>query len=201
MPYAQSEQPLPASPTTPWDWFHVNAVKVDGNNLLVDARDTWTTYEVSRADGRILWQLGGKASSFTLRAAPGQQLNAAGDITAWQHDPEPLGNGYYSLFDNESAGTANSGTGAVSEFPYSRIVFLRLDIRAHTATLVRSDAQPAGLLASSQGDAQTEWSGQTFVGWGSLPYLSEFDRRGAVVFSAEFPAGVNTYRAYRFTWA
>jgi hypothetical protein len=201
VPYAQSEQPLPASPSTPWDWFHVNAVKLDGNNLLVDSRDTWTAYEISRVNGSILWQLGGKASSFRLEAAPGQQLNDAGDITAWQHDPEPLGNGYYSLFDNESAGAANTGVGAVSELPYSRVVFVRLDLRDHTATLVRADNQPAGLIASSQGDAQAERTGQTFVGWGSLPYVSEFDRSGAVVFSAEFPAGVNTYRAYRFAWA
>ncbi len=200
VPYAQSEQPLPASPNTPWDWFHINAVKVDGDNLLVNARDTWASYEISRRDGRIRWQLGGKASSFTLKAAPGQELNAGGDITAWQHDPEPLGNGYYTLFDNESAGAANSGTGVVAEFPYSRVVLVHLDVRARTATLIRSEAQPAGLLASSQGNAQPEQGGKTFVGWGSLPYLCEFDGRGAVVFNAEFPAGVNTYRAYRFGW-
>lgn len=70
----------------------------------------------------------------------------------------------------------------------------------YTATLVRSEAQPAGLLASSQGNAQPEPGGQTFVGWGSLPYLSEFDARGAVVFNAKFPTGVNTYRAYRLVW-
>jgi hypothetical protein len=200
VPYAQSEQPLPASPDTPWDWFHVNAVKLDGDNLLVDARDTWAAYEISRRDGRILWQLGGKASSFTVRAAAGQALNAAGSLVAWQHDPEPLGGGYYSFFDNESAGTANTGSGAVSELPYSRVVLVRVDQRNHTATLVRADVQPAGLSASSQGDAQPEPGGRTFVGWGSLPYLSEFDRRGAVVFNAEFPTGVNTYRAYRFAW-
>ena len=200
VPYAQSEQPLPASPNTPWDWFHVNAVKLDGANLLVDARDTWTTYEISRSTGRIVWQLGGKASSFRLAAAPGQQLNDAGAIVSWQHDPEPLGNGLYSFFDNESAGIANTGTGAVSDFPYSRIAFVQLDPRDHTATLVKSYAQPAGLIASSQGDGQPERTGQTFVGWGALPYVSEFDRTGAVVFGAEFPAGVNTYRAYRFAW-
>jgi hypothetical protein len=200
VPYAQSEQPLPASPDTPWDWFHVNAVKLDGDNLLVDARDTWAAYEISRRDGRILWQLGGKASSFTVRAAAGQELNAAGSLVAWQHDPEPLGGGYYTFFDNESAGTANTGSGAVSELPYSRVVLVRVDQRNHTAMLVRADAQPAGLSASSQGDAQPEPGGRTFVGWGSLPYLSEFDRRGAVVFNAEFPTGVNTYRAYRFAW-
>ena len=50
VPYSQSEQPLPASASTPWDWFHINAVKLDTDgNLLIDARDTWTTYEVNRA--------------------------------------------------------------------------------------------------------------------------------------------------------
>ena len=29
VPYSQSEQPLPASASTPWDWFHINAVKLD----------------------------------------------------------------------------------------------------------------------------------------------------------------------------
>jgi hypothetical protein len=201
VPYARSEQPLPSSPNTPWDWFHINAVKVDAHgNLLLDARNTWAAYEVSRPGGQILWQLGGKAGSFALKAAPGQQLNDAGRIFAWQHDPEPLGHGLYSFFDNESAGTANTGTGAVSQLPYSRVVTVRLDPKTHEATLVRADNQPAGLTAPSQGDAQPEHGGNVFVGWGSLPYLSEFDRSGAVVFNAEFPAGVNTYRAYRLPW-
>jgi hypothetical protein len=44
VPYSASEQPLPASASTPWDWFHVNAVHLDGHGgLLVDARDTWAT--------------------------------------------------------------------------------------------------------------------------------------------------------------
>jgi hypothetical protein len=42
--------------------------------------------------------------------------------------------------------------------------------------------------------------GDLVVGWGALPYFSQFDRSGALVFNAEFPAGVNTYRAYRFFW-
>ena len=49
VPYSQSEQPLPASASTPWDWFHINAVHLDSDgNLLIDARDTWTTYKVNR---------------------------------------------------------------------------------------------------------------------------------------------------------
>jgi hypothetical protein len=45
-----------ADPTAsqPWDWFHINAVHLDSDgNLLIDARDTWTTYKVNRSTGDI----------------------------------------------------------------------------------------------------------------------------------------------------
>ena len=201
VPYGQSEQPLPASPSTPWDWFHINAVHVDTDgNLLIDARDTWTTYKVNRRTGAVIWQLGGKASSFTLRAAPGQSLNNAGDIFAWQHDPESLGHGEYTFFDNESAGAANTGSGATAELGLSRAVRVILDERRRTATLVQSYDQPEGLTAPSQGNAQTTGDGNLLVGWGSLPYVSEFSRSGALLFNAEYPTGVNSYRAYAFPW-
>ncbi|WP_031064599.1 arylsulfotransferase family protein [Streptomyces sp. NRRL WC-3742] len=201
VPYAQSEQPLPASASTPWDWFHINSVKPDGKGkLLVDARNTWTAYEVSQHTGEILWQLGGKAGSFKLTAAPGQVLNDAGKIFAWQHDPQPLGNGLYRIFDNEAAGRANTGTGVVSQLPYSRVVTVRLDFRTHEATLVDSVDQPDDLSASSQGNAQTLRNGDLVVGWGSQPYVSEFSRSGELLFNARFPEGVNSYRAYRFDW-
>jgi hypothetical protein len=201
VPYSQSEQPLPASASTPWDWFHINAVHLDSDgNLLIDARDTWTTYKVNRRTGDIIWQLGGKASSFALRAAPGQSLNTAGDIFAWQHDPEAVGRDEYTFFDNESAGVANTGTGSTSEFGLSRAVRVRLDQRTRTATLVQSYDQPESLTAPSQGNAQTTGDGNLLVGWGSLPYLSEFDRSGRLLLNAEFPTGVNSYRAYAFPW-
>jgi arylsulfotransferase ASST len=201
VPYGQSEQPLPASPSTPWDWFHINAVHLDADgNLLIDARNTWTTYKVNRRTAATIWQLGGKASSFTLRAAPGQSLNDAGDIFAWQHDPESLGHGQYTFFDNESAGVANTGTGATAEFGLSRVVRVILDERRRTAALVQSYDQPEGLTAPSQGNAQTTADGNLLVGWGSLPFLSEFSRSGALLFNAEYPTGVNSYRAYTFRW-
>ncbi|WP_377272875.1 arylsulfotransferase family protein [Peterkaempfera sp. SMS 1(5)a] len=201
VPYAQSEQPLPSSASTPWDWFHLNAVTPDTNgDLLIDARNTWTTYAVSPRTGAIHWRLGGKDSSFKLTTAPGQVLNSAGRFFAWQHDPQPLGNGLYTVFDNESAGLANSGAGAVSELPYSRVVTFRLDPRTHRATLLRTTDQPDGLTAPSQGNAQTLRNGDLVVGWGSLPYVSEFSPSGKLLFHARFPEGVNTYRAYRFDW-
>lgn len=201
VPYSESQQPLPARPSTPWDWFHINAVKTDGrNHLIIDARNTWTAYQVDRHSGAIDWKFGGKNSSFALKAADGQVLNDAGKIFAWQHDTEAHGHGRYTVFDNEAAGAANTGTGASSELPYSRSVTIRLDRRAGTATLVGSANQPESQLATSQGNTQTLPNGHLFTGWGSLPTFSESDRSGNVVFEAHFPAGVNSYRAYRLPW-
>ena len=201
VPYAQSEQPLPASAATPWDWFHLNAVKVDTNgNFLIDARDTWTTYEVSPRTGKIKWQLGGKDSSFTVKAAKGQVLDVAGEIFAWQHDPEGHGNGIYTFFDNDAAGTANTPTDILVDLPYSRAITVKLNFRTHVATLIKSDNQPEALSAPSQGNAQLLRDNDLFVGWGALPYFTEFSPSGKVIFNAEFPTGVNTYRAYRLPW-
>jgi hypothetical protein len=201
VPYSESEQPLPASASTPWDWFHVNAVKPDGrNHLVIDARNTWTAYQINRHTGAIDWKLGGKNSSFTLQAADGQVLNDDGKIFAWQHDAEAQGHGIYTVFDNEAAGAANTGTGVSSELPYSRAVTIRIDRRAGTATLIDSADQPESQLASSQGNTQSLPNGNVFTGWGSLPTFSESDPSGDVVFEAHFPAGVNSYRAYRLPW-
>ena len=67
-------------------------------------------------------------------------------------------------------------------------------------TLATANNQPEGLSAGSQGDAQTTRNGDQFIGWGALPYFSEFSPSGQLLFNAEFPAGVNTYRAYRLPW-
>jgi hypothetical protein len=201
VPYAQSEQQLPSSPSTPWDWFHLNAVKVDSDgNLLIDGRNSWTTYKVDPRTGQIIWKLGGKDSSFTIHAANGQILDDANEIFAWQHDPEALGHDVYTWFDNEAGGLANTGTQVSSELAYSRVVTVKLNLRDHSATLIRSVNQPEGLSATSQGNAQTTWDGDLTIGWGALPYLSTYSPDGTLVFNAEFPAGVNTYRAYRFDW-
>jgi hypothetical protein len=193
VPFSQSEQPLPSSPSTPWDWFHINAVHLDTDgNLLIDARNTWTTYKVNRFSGKIIWQLGGKASSFALKTARGQTLDSASEIFAWQHDPESLGGDRYTVFDNESTGTPL--------LPASRAVTIQLNERERTATLIASDNQPEGLAAASQGNAQTTRQGNLFVGWGSLPYFSEFSPGGRLIFNAQFPTGVNSYRAYLLPW-
>ena len=194
VPYRDSHNPRPASAATPWDWFHINAVHLDTDgNLLINSRYTWTTYKVSLRTGKIIWELGGKQSTFKLTAAPGQVLDSAGEIFAFQHDPEAIGNGEYTFFDDESDGSA-------ALLPHSRVVTVKLDLTTRVATLVKSVDQPEGLVAQAAGNAQTTRNGDLFVGWGMLPYISEFSPSGRLLFNAEFPAGVYTYRAYLLPW-
>jgi Arylsulfotransferase (ASST) len=192
VPYRDSHNPLPGSAAMPWDWFHINAVHLDTDgNLLISSRYTWTVYKVNRHTGAIMWELGGKQSTFKLHAVPGQVLDSAGEIFAYQHDPEAIGNDEYTVFDDESDGTV--------ALPYSRVVTVKLDLAAKAATLVKSVKQPEGLLATAQWNAQTTRNGDLFVGWGALPFISEFSPSGQLLFNADLLAGL-TYRAYRLPW-
>jgi hypothetical protein len=194
VPYSDSENPRPASAAIPSDWFHINAVHLDtGGNLLISSRYTWTTYKVNLHTGAIIWELGGKQSTFKLKAAPGQVLDSAGEIFAYQHDPEAIGNDEYTLFDDESDG----GAGLL---PYSRVVTVKLDLATKVATLVKSVEQPEGLVAVAEGNAQTTRNGDLFVGWGAVPFISEFSPSGQLLFNAQFPGVLTSYRAYRLPW-
>ena len=180
----ESETPVSTSATVAWDYFHLNAVTIDEDgNLLVGARNTWTAYRVDRRSGAVLWRLGGKKTDFVLGP------NVA---FAWQHNPTAVDDhGLIRIFDNEASPTI---------LPYSRVIWVRHDDVRKTATLGRWFKHPDGLSAGSQGNAQGLDNGDTFVGWGALPRLSEFDSGNNLLFDAALPAGYNSYRTYRFEW-
>jgi hypothetical protein len=183
VPVADSYSPVPTSATTPYDYFHINAVNLDGDgNLLISARNVWTVYKLDRHTGQIVWRLGGKESDFTL--GPGVRF-------AWQHNPLPAGHDTIRLFDNEASPAVQS---------QSRVIWVHLDTHTKTATLERSIEHPAALSAGSQGNAQALDNGSTFVGWGATGRVSEFDSQGGLLFDAAVPAGYDTYRAYRAAW-
>jgi hypothetical protein len=194
VPYKDSQQPRPASAATPWNWFYINAVHLDTDgDLLISARYAWAVYKVSLRTGKIIWVLGGKHSTFRLKAGPGQVLDKAGEIFAYQHDPEAIGHNEYTLFDDESGGNSNL-------LRYSRVVTVRLNLATKVATLVKSVRQPENLLATEEGNAQTTRNGDLFISWGNLAYISEFSPTGQLLFNAQLPGADITYRAYRLPW-
>jgi Arylsulfotransferase (ASST) len=180
----ESHSPVSASPTVAWDYFHLNAVSIDEDgNLLVGARNTWAAYRIDRHSGAVIWRLGGTKSDFALGP----------DVAfAWQHNPTAADDhGLIRIFDNEASPTV---------LPYSRVIWVRHDDVRKTATLERWFKHPDNLSAGSQGNAEALDNGDTFVDWGALPRFSEFDRDNNLVFDAVFPAGYNSYRAYRYRW-
>ena len=133
------------------------------------------------------------------RSPAGPTLNDASDLFAWQHDPEWLGNGEILDLRRRVGGHGQHR----AERDYHR---RRHPGRGHQAQLPdrhghagQSDPQPEGLSASSQGNAQPLPGGGGFVGWGNCLLLG-VRRRGQLLFNAEFPTGVNTYRAYLLPW-
>jgi len=184
VPLDESYAPVSADST--YDYFHVNAVSIDNDgNLLISGRHTWTVYKVDRHSGRIIWRLGGKHSDFKL---------GRGVRFAWQHNPLAAGTDTIRLFDNE-----DGDTGVVR--PQSRVIWIRLNTTTMTATLEKVATHPGNLTVQAEGNAQALANGDTFVGWGQLGRVSEFNPHGRLLFDALLPPIYDTYRAYRQVWS
>jgi hypothetical protein len=177
---------LPRSDGQPWDYFHINSVSLDPSgdgDFIVSARNTWAGYEIDHLNGSILWRLGGRHSSFKMGAGTG---------FAWQHDIEWQPDGTLSIFDDGATPTEHSQSRAIGE---------RIDWQNRSVELIARDVHSPALLAGSQGNDQTLPNGDSFVGWGEEPYLSEFSPSEQTVFDAHFPAPGQSYRAYRYPWS
>jgi hypothetical protein len=168
----------------PWDYFHLNSIDPEpSGNLLISGRSTWAAYQLQQGTGQILWRLGGTNSSFAM--GPGSE-------TAWQHDARMLPDGSVTFFDD----------GSNPRIHYqSRGVRVTLDLTRHRATLARVYTHPSALLADSQGDNQTLPDGDSVIGWGAVPEVSEFATNGALLLDAHLPPGMSSYRAFRFPWS
>jgi hypothetical protein len=178
-----------------WDWFHLNSIDPEPNgDIFVSARNTWAGYQIDGATGRILWTLGGLASSFKM--GPGSQ-------TAWQHDGRILADGQVTFFDDGSdPPEPNRGHGTEATYDQGRGVRIAIDFAAHRATLVQSLDHPGEpLLAGSQGNLQTLPSGNAVIGFGGVPQITELGRGGTLLFDAHLPYDMIFYRAYRSPWS
>jgi hypothetical protein len=175
----------PSSPTSPWDYFHINSISLDpwgDGNFLISARNTWAGYEIDHATGRVQWRLGGRHSSFRM---------GSGTATAWQHDIRWQPDHSLTLFDNGDSPKVHPQTRAIHE---------RIDWGHRAVDLISQTVHTPSLLANSQGNDQLLPGGSSFVGWGNLPYASEFSPSGQLVFDARLASPGSSYRAYTYPW-
>jgi hypothetical protein len=167
----------------PFDYFHINSIAVTSDgDLLISARNTCAVYLVSRPGGDLVWRLGGKRSSF--RMGPGATF-------WWQHHARPQSADVVSLFDDGASPAKEA---------QSRAILLNLDTAAMQATLADSYTHPTRLLAANQGSMQVLSDGRVLVGWGNLPYFSEFTQDGTLIMDGSFPVGDQSYRAFTAAW-
>lgn len=189
-----------------WDFYHINSVsKDDLGNYLVSSRYVCAVSYISGSTGDILWQLGGKANSFTDLSG-----GHATDFS-WQHhtrlyrpDANNASSVLVTVFDN-----ARYYTKALRRGPYSRGLLLDLDTTAMTARVRRSLVSPERFLVPSQGSVNLlPDSGNVLVGWGHTPAWTEYDpTTGQVLCNTHLAATkldtfglVKNYRTFKSRW-
>ena len=175
--------PLPEKAGGEYDYMHTNSVDLDANgDFIVSARNTWGVYKIDRRTTKLVWRLGGTKPTLKM---------GKGTTTAWQHHARVLPDGTIMIFDNGASPRVHKA---------SRAITVRVDERAKKATLVAQSAHPRGILAATQGSAEPLPNGDTFVGYGSRRYFSEFDAKGRLVFDGRLARGNDSYRAFRMPW-
>lgn len=158
-------------------------------DYLVSGRHVEAIYKISGQDGSILWELGGKTSSFQ------QNFNFS-----YQHDcrfiSENSTTTIISFFDNASNGfnqSSNQTEGKV----------VALNNETMEATLLQAYSAPdGGALSASQGNLQILPNGNAFLGWGSHQAVSESLADGTPVYYADFATtGALQYRSFKFNFS
>ena len=162
------------------DYMHTNAIAVDTDgHLLISSRNTSEITKINRQTGAVIWRLGGKGNQFTF----------TNDNGFWrQHDIRRLDNGHLTLFDNGNEHTP----------PHSRAVEYAIDETAKTITRVWQYPADTHEYSFIMSNAQRLPNGNTLIGWGDQPKVTEVQPDGTV--ALEMRLGGATYRAFRFPW-
>lgn len=188
---------LALTATDAWDYFHVNSVDKDSEgNYLVSGRHTSAIYKLSGSDGSVIWQLGGKRSSFS------QPNNL--DF-GFQHDARFLNRSkdgaieVISLFDNSAKAVREE---SFTLHPNSRGLIVQLNHTDNSSTILQSYEAPDNLLAASQGNTQVLPDGNVFINWGQEGAVTEYRADGTPIFHAYLDTGapVQSYRGFRYPW-
>jgi Arylsulfotransferase (ASST) len=189
--HAYGHLPLKDSYATPanstaYDAYHLNSIaQLPGGRLLVSARDMSAVYDIDQATGKVIWTLGGKASSFKL--GPGARFY-------FQHDAQMLGTDEVSLFDDEGGPPFYAST--------SRGIVLALNTKRHTARLVHQySLHTKTALADSEGSFQTLPNGSSFIGFGATQFFADFSIDGTLQYEGSLPVDDGSYREYALPWS
>jgi Arylsulfotransferase (ASST) len=173
----------PKTPGHILDPWHLNSISLDGSDPVISMRNMSAVVKLDHLTGTVDWTLGGKHSSFAM---------GAGTSSVFQHDALFHGSNQLTIFDN--------GGAPPRAHTYSRGVRVAINAKTHSVRLIGEYRHAPQLAANFEGNVQPLSHGDVFLGWGQQPDFSQDTAAGAQVFSAHFPSGTSTYRAYRFGW-
>jgi hypothetical protein len=193
VPLSQSKQRAPKSSGTAWDAYHLNSLQVvSGNQILVSMRNTWAAYLVDIGTGRVAWTLSGNPSISTFSLPSNARFH-------WQHDVVLHSGNLVSIYDDACCGALGGGSFSAPNGP-SRGLELRLDMSKHTGSLVAQFTHGKSFDSAFLGSMEPLAGGNAVVGWGSLPYFSEFNQAGKLLLDAVWPTPDLSYRVLFSNW-
>jgi hypothetical protein len=203
---AESYQPKPTK--GPYDFFHINSIDLwpakvapYHQDLVVSGRNVWAAYRISRdrPGGRTVWKLSGNR---TGKGPHGGSFHMGKDTNfEWQHDVAALPDGSgVSIFDDAE--------GPPSPEKQARGLVLNMDQATRSVTLRHQflhTSTRGGVQVPYEGNVQLLPNGGYLVGWGGVPFVSEYgppghDVDGTMDFDLQLPEHYSSYRAYLYDW-
>ncbi len=168
-----------------FDYCHGNSIAEDTDgNLLLSFRHLNAVYKIDRQTGKVLWQLGGKTSSFSF-------TNDVG--FSGQHDARRLPNGNIALFDNANMAAPPR---------ISRAVEYELDTVNWVATKVWEYKYVPGFFSRAMAGHQTTPGRLHAVSYGLVfrpdPSAVLVDDAGNLITELFFADSVMSYRSYYY---
>jgi Arylsulfotransferase (ASST) len=162
-----------------YDFFHPNAVSLDGRTVLLSLRQTDGVYAIDKTTGDILWKLGGTETAQSLTVV-GDEYDAM--PLGGQHDVRVQPDGSVSVFDDATF---------LGRPP--RMARYIIDTTARTATLYQQITDPTVTTSVCCGSARSLSNGDWLISWGGDPTVGEYRPDGTLVFRIVFD-GLFSYR-------
>ncbi|KAM3417207.1 hypothetical protein BST61_g5467 [Cercospora zeina] len=170
-----------------WNWIHMNSVdKNDDGDYLICARYTDAVYKISGKNGKTLWTLGGRSSSFKL--PPDLEISR-------QHDARFISS---SGTEEVISFLNNGGDDHGSTSSVSSGLLLSLNTATMTARTITRWSRPSGEVTQQRGNFQVLPNGNVFAGWSDNAHISEHSAQGELLMEARWTSErFATYRAWK----
>jgi hypothetical protein len=170
--------------TSPYDVFHLNSLAWNHGDVIVSYRHLNAVYDIHKANGSLVWKLGGSHEPESLTVNNDPVFTGGGDFCG-QHDARIYSvDGTLTLHDN---GT-NCGRAP-------RAVRYKIDTSANTATLVESQTDSLATSSDCCGSARKLVHGDWVAAWGHKSFFTEMTSTGTRVFLLQYTdSGYFSYR-------